>query len=251
MEAGAEREHLSCVQSAPVKDIRGIESECNTRASPPPAFIGGHCLLQGPSYCWEVDIDVTLHQEEVSSLLSELTPVRIHLTAGDEDRRFIELEPASEVSFVPGQGVRIVTRGRVRHELAGVGLPFDLRRLQILFSPEIVLGQHGQRLDFKLQVEQADLENVPGLVEAVVINKVNQALDPERLHMYWEIAQVLTLALPLPERFEPLNRFLMAARSVQMTVTHDSLLLRASVALSLTRTRTRPSDSGPSAPGPA
>jgi hypothetical protein len=198
-----------------------------------------------------VDIDVTLHQDEVARLLSELTPVRIHLTAGDEDRRFIELEPASEVSFVPGHGVRIITRGRLRHELAGVGLPFDIRRVQIMFSPEVVLGHHGPRLDFKLQVEQADLENVPGLVEGVVINKVNQALDPERLRMYWELAQTLTLSVPLPERFEPLDRFLLGVRSVQITVTQDSLVLRASLAPSLTRTRARPTDSGANPPSSA
>jgi hypothetical protein len=191
-----------------------------------------------------VDIDVTLRHAEVVDLLAEVAPLRIHLTEGDEDRRFVELEPPTEVTFVPGQGVRIVTRGRVRHEIVGVGLPFDIRRVQVLFSPEIVLGHHGQRLDFKLRVEKADLENVPGFVEAVVISQVNQALEPERLGMYWELAQTLALSVPLPERFEPLDRFLTAARSAQVTVTHDSLLLRLSMGLSITRTQARPSDGG-------
>ncbi|MEO8180481.1 MAG: hypothetical protein ABI895_16710 [Deltaproteobacteria bacterium] len=189
-----------------------------------------------------MEIDISLRQSEVVALLAEAAPLRVHLTKGDEDRRFVELEPPSEVIFVAGQGVRIITRGRVRHELAGVGLPFDIRRVQLMFAPEVVLGHHGQRLDFRLQVEEVDLENVPGLVEAVVISKVNQALEPEALRMYWELAQTLTLSIPLPERFEPLDRFLTTARSAQMTVTHDSLILRLSLGLALSRTQARPSD---------
>jgi hypothetical protein len=193
-----------------------------------------------------VELDVILRHHEVRDLLAQVAPLRIHLTDGDEDRRWVELEPPSEVSFSPGEGIRIVTHGRLRHELAGVGLPFGIRRVQILFSPEIVAGHHGQRLDFRLRVEQADLENVPGLVEAVVIAKVNQALEPERLGMYWELTQTLELSVSLPERFEPLDRFLSGARTAQVTVTHDSLILRLSLELGMSRTRARPIDGPPS-----
>jgi hypothetical protein len=190
----------------------------------------------------EVDIDVTLRHDELITLLSEAAPLRIHLTEGDEDRRYVELETPSEVMFVAGRGLRIVTRGRLRHELGGLGLPFDIRRVQVLFAPEIVSAQHGLRLDFRLQVEAADLENVPGVVESVVVSRVNQALEPERLRMYWELAQTLSTSVPLPARFEPLDRFLTSARSAQMTVTNESLILRLSLGLSLTRSRARPSD---------
>jgi hypothetical protein len=182
-----------------------------------------------------VEIDVTLQRSEVAALLAEATPLRIQLGAADEGGRFVELEPPSEVLFIAGQGVRIITRGRVRHELAGVGMPFEIRRVQLMFTPEMVIGHHGQRLDFRLRVEEVDLEKVPGLVEAVVISKVNQALEPEALHLYWELAQTLTLSVPLPERFEPLDRFLTTARSAQMTITHDSLILRSSIGLALSR----------------
>lgn len=195
-----------------------------------------------------MDIDVTLRHDELITLLAEAAPLRIHLTECDEDRRYVELETPSAVTFVAGEGVRIVTRGRLRHELAGVGLPFDIRRVQVLFVPEIVSGHHGSRLDFRLRIESADLENVPGLVEGVVVSRVNQALEPERSKMYWELAQTLSMSVSLPVRFEPLDRFLTSARSAQMTVTNVSLILRLSLALSLTRSRARPSDERGAAP---
>jgi hypothetical protein len=189
-----------------------------------------------------MELDVTLSHGEVVDLLAQAAPVRIHLTEGDEDRRWVELEQPTQVSFVPGEGVRIVTHGRLRHELAGVGVSFGIRRIQLLFAPEIVTGHHGPRLDFRLLVEQADLENVPGLVEAVVISKVNQALQPERLRLYWELARTLTLGLALPERFEPLDRLLTQAHSAQMTVTQDALILRLSVGVGVSRNSARPID---------
>jgi hypothetical protein len=196
------------------------------------------------AYQGRVEVNVTLRREEIIELLAQVAPLRIHLTEGDEDRRYVELEQPKEVTFVPGVGVRIVTTGRLRHELAGVALPFGIRRVQVLFTPEVVKGHHGQRLDFRIRVEQADLENVPGLVESVVISKVNQALEPERLTMYWELARTLTIAVSLPERFEPLDRFMASASSAHATVTHEAVILRATLALSVTRTRERPIDNG-------
>jgi hypothetical protein len=187
-----------------------------------------------------MDIDVTLRQEEFATLLAEAAPLRIHLGHADEDRRFVDLEHPSKVTFVAGEGVRIITRGRVRHELAGIGLPFEVRHVQVLFTPEVVIGHHGQRLDFRLHVEEADLENVPGLVETVVMSKVNQALEPEALRLYWELAQTLTLSIAIPERFEPLDRLLTTARSAQLNVTNESVILRLSLGLSLTRSPGRP-----------
>jgi hypothetical protein len=194
------------------------------------------------AYLNTVEVNVTLHREEIVELLMQAAPLRIHLTKGDEDRRYVELERPSEVSFVPGVGVRIVTSGRLRHELAGIGLPLGIRRVQVLFKPELVQAHRGQRLDFRLRVEEADLENVPGLVENVLIPKVNQALEPSHLSMFWELAQTLTLSVPLPERFEPLDRFLTAAGVAHVAVTVDALILRANLALKLTRTRDRPVD---------
>jgi hypothetical protein len=189
-----------------------------------------------------VEIDISLGRDEVSALLAEATPVRVHLGGTDDDRRFVELEPPSEVSFVAGQGVRIVTRGRVRHELAGVGLPFGLRRVQFLCAPAVVTGPRGPRLDFPLHVEEADLENVPGLIETVVISKVNEALNPDSPFLCWDLAPALARIATLPERFEPLDRFLTAARWAQATVTEQSLILRVKVGLSISRTRARPID---------
>jgi hypothetical protein len=57
-----------------------------------------------------VDLDVTLRQDEVTALLARVAPLRIHLTDGDEDRRYVELEPPSRVIFATGEGIRIINQ---------------------------------------------------------------------------------------------------------------------------------------------
>ena len=192
-----------------------------------------------------MEVDVTLSLGEIKRLLDEVAPIRIHLTERDEDRRFVELERPREVSMVPGEGVRIVTDGRVRHELAGVGLPFEVRRVQVLFVPRVVQGHHGHRLDFGFRVEEADLENLPGLVENVVIAKVNPLLQADRLGSSWEIGKTVAVSLVMPERFEPLDRLLLGARAATLSITHDSLILRLSLELQITRSAPRPSGQTP------
>jgi hypothetical protein len=188
-----------------------------------------------------MEVDVTISLGEIKRALDEVAPIRIHLTERDEDRRFVELERPREVSMVPGEGVRIVTDGRVRHELAGVGLPFEVRRVQILFLPRVVQGHHGHRLDFGFRVEEGDLENIPGLVENVVIAKVNPLLEAGRLGAYWEIGKTLAISVAMPERFEPLDRLLIGARAATLSITSDSLILRLSLGLEVTRSAPRPS----------
>jgi hypothetical protein len=190
-----------------------------------------------------MDIDVVLSTEEIAALLKEATPVRIHLTERDEDRRWVELERPTEVSLVPNLGVRIVSSGRIRYELAGIKLPFSIRRLQLLCEPRVVSGAGGQeRLDFKLSVEQADLENVPSLADRALVTAVNDALAPARLGMFWNFGRMLYKSLRMPERYEPLNQFNVRAPAGQVIVGATELRFRLQLGLGFSRNRARPGD---------
>ncbi len=190
----------------------------------------------------DVEVDVVLRSEEITELLDEVGPVRIHLTDVDEDRRWVEIERPSEVRLIPGQGVSIVSNGRILYEIAGIRLPFEIRRLQVLFTPHVVVTEHGQRLHFKLTVEQADLEGVPAIVENVLIPKVNESLEPERLGMHWDFMRSLSIAARLPGRFEPLKDFLIQAQLAEVHIRADALQLRLSLGLGVSRARPRPTD---------
>ena len=188
-------------------------------------------------------IDAILTASEIATLLGQFAPIRIHLTATDEDRSWVELERPDEVQMVPGRGVRVVCSGRLRYAVAGIKLPLSIRRIQVLLEPKIVeLGADEQRLDFALHIEDADLENIPGLVDRAIVGKVNDALTPEATSMLWEFSRTLALNVRLPERLEPLEQLLLRAPGGVVSVTHEGVGLRVHLNAGLTRTKPRPTD---------
>jgi hypothetical protein len=189
-----------------------------------------------------MDIDVVLSAEQIVALLSEATPVRIHLTERDEDTRWVELERPTEVTLVPEVGIRIVSSGRIRYELAGIQLPFSIRRVQLLFAPKVVsVAGEPERLDFELSLEEADLENIPGVAERMLITAVNELLAPERLGTVWNFGRMLDKSITMPERYEPLNQFLLRAPAGRVTITATELRVRMQIGLGLSRNAARPS----------
>ncbi|HEY6559131.1 MAG TPA: hypothetical protein VI072_17730 [Polyangiaceae bacterium] len=188
-------------------------------------------------------IDAVLRASEIATLLDQFAPIRIHLTPTDADRSWVELEQPREVELVPGRGIRVVCTGRLRYALGGIKLPLSIRRIQVLLEPKIVeLGPGEQRLDFALQIEDADLENVPGLVDRAIVGKVNDSLTPETTNMLWEFSRTFRLDVNMPARLEPLHQLLLRAPIGAVAVTTEGVALRLHLDLGLTRTKPRPTD---------
>jgi hypothetical protein len=184
-------------------------------------------------------IDVSLGLDEIVRLLQEATPLRVHL-GDDDETRWVELERPREVTLVPGKGLRVVADGHLRYELVGLELPFAIRRVQLLLEPSVVRVPGGhERLDFKIAVEQVDLEHVPGIAERALETVVNDALT--RLNLSWHFGHTLERSLALPERFEPLEELLLRAATGQIAITAGELKLSLSTELGLTRSKERPS----------
>jgi hypothetical protein len=139
---------------------------------------------------------------------------------------------------VPDRGLRVVADGHIRYEIAGIKLPFAIRRAQLLLEPKIVriAGGH-ERLDFEISVEQVDLENVPGVAERVLEKVVNDALAGLDLH--WGFGRTLDLALTIPQRFEPLDELIVRAPSGKVTITPAELKLTLQAEVGLTRSGER------------
>jgi hypothetical protein len=182
-------------------------------------------------------IDITLGLDEIVRVLEEATPLRVHF-GGDDETRWVELERPSAVTLVPDRGLRVVADGHIRYEIAGIKLPFAIRRAELLLEPVIVRIEGGhERLDFKISVEQVDLENVPGVAERVLEKVVNDALAGLDLH--WGFGRTLDLALSIPERFEPLDELIVRSPSGKVTITPAELRLSLNADVKLTRSGER------------
>jgi hypothetical protein len=190
-----------------------------------------------------MDIVITVTRDELTRLLGEFAPIRIHLTSQDEDRRWIELERPERVELVPGLGARIVTSGRLRYELIGISVPARIRELSVLLVPTITTAASGrQSLAFLLEVQKADLAHVPGLIDAALVSKVNGALTPESTHMIWHFGDALERRVALPERLEPLDALATSVSGGGVGVDDERISFTLRLALEVKRARPRPTD---------
>ena len=188
-------------------------------------------------------IDFQLSRATIEQVIYDFAPVRIHLTRTDEDRSFIDLEDPTLVEMVPGRGVRVVCSGRVRYALGPMAVPLRLRRAAVLLVPEVVQGSNGApALGFGIEIEEGDLELLPGLVEGAIADRVNAVLKPAESPLRCELGALLTKSFKLPERLEPLDCFGIRVRDASVVVDDRGLSLSVTLDLRVSRTRERATD---------
>jgi hypothetical protein len=190
-----------------------------------------------------MDIDVTVSRDELVGLLEEFAPIRIHFTETDEDRRWLELEQPAVVEFVPGVGVRLVTHGKLRYELAGIKIPATIRKIRLLLIPEVVPAKSSrQSLAFRLELEEGDLVNIPDFIDGALVKRVNSALTPSASGMIWKFGEMLDKSLQLPERLEPLENLRVSVTGGAVAVDHSTICFSIRLSLNVIRSAARPSD---------
>jgi hypothetical protein len=172
---------------------------------------------------------------EVQSLLSELLPLRVLLGEGGDDERSLVLRDAREVEFVAGQGLRVACKADVRWSLLGVSVPVHLRSLSVLLSPRISERDGGAALVFQLAIEYADLAGVPALIDAHLVERVNQALNERQVELAWNFTRTLTHAFALPAMLESVRSFNLGVAASAVEVHPDALHLEVDLRAGFTR----------------
>jgi hypothetical protein len=177
-----------------------------------------------------------LDSDTVRELLSELLPLTIDLGDADHKNRSIRIDPPDLVEFVPRRGIRVQTGAEIRWTVAGVGVQATIKSATLVFSP--VLAPAGGRVDLDIHLEDADLKNVPKLLDRGIVSAVNGKLAEKRGLIGWSYARTLALRLPLPASMAPLEQFMMDARDFAFEI--DEAALRVSVQLPMHFSRRAP-----------
>jgi hypothetical protein len=192
-------------------------------------------------------ITARLDEATLRSLLNELLPVTILLdddarADGDRDGgaprsgRWVAIEPAQHVDFVAGEGLRLRTAGRIRWTAAGLPIEATLHAAQVMLRPQIVADKHGGRLIFRPSLEEADLKNVPALLDRGVEALVNRALESRGDDIAWDFGRTIGRAVHLPPALDGLESLQLGVNNAVVTVTHDAIELALTVSIHFLRT---------------
>jgi hypothetical protein len=183
-----------------------------------------------------VEITARLNEETTRKLVSELLPARILIDEQQGDRgRWVQLEPAGQVDFIEGQGLRLQTSGTIQWQAAGLPIALTLTSVQLMVRPEVVSEPSGARLVFRPAVEELDLKNVPGFVDRSVLGIVNGRLSAQGDELAWNFGKALAVSADLPATIVPSETFHMSVREGRVAVLANALELTVIFDMSFSR----------------
>jgi hypothetical protein len=184
----------------------------------------------------------TLTLAELRSLLDQLVPLRIHLELSEkretQPQRWIELRDPTDVSLVPGRGLRVVCSGAVRYDVGPLHSRVRIREVALLLVPSVrtTTGDDANALSLRLEIERADIAMVPDGIDALIIAGVNEILAPKAEHASWSIDRAMKLKVPMPPQLVPLDAFHLGAQWTGVTVGKDHVELEMKLSAGVTRT---------------
>lgn len=180
-------------------------------------------------------LQAELPREMIERAFQRLTPLKIHMAEPSSNKRWLELHTPAEIEFVPGKGIRIVTTGSFRFELAKVPIPAHLDRIEFLLTPRIIA--HGEDFAAAIPIEiiQADLRMIPDVIDDLLVAQVNRALTPRASQLVWRLSDTLSAEFEMPERLAQLKALDLSVEHSQFEVTAESVKLKVAYRLKVER----------------
>jgi len=177
-------------------------------------------------------IEAIVSQEDFAALATELFPLSIHLGESDSDH-YLLLSAATAVTLVEGRGLRFTCNAQIRCPVLGMDLPINVEALTVLVEPSVPDGS--QSLLLGVQLEHANVSWLPALLDAKIVQAVNDSLQEKRHALSWNFAQALSHEFPLPELLQPLRaldlnvgwgKVRITAKAMVLVVSFSALALR-------------------------
>ena len=165
--------------------------------------------------------------EDFQRVLGSLTPIRIGLSEDEKDR-YIYLGKPETIELIEGEGIRLRTHAKLRWQVSRLHVPIKLRTVTVLLRPKITKKNKKDVLAFVLELEDADLNALPGILDRQVVKYVNEALQKESSQLTWGFMDTLDFDFKLPKMLAPANRFALKAQWGEVRVTKEGIALAVS-----------------------
>ena len=182
-----------------------------------------------------MQLRAVIGRAEIVALLRQAAPLRIIMTPDEPDRRWLEIEQPSSVELVAGRGVRVITRGRLRLDIAEVSVPVRIKEASLMLTPKIAGTGEDSRLVLAIAAERVDVAYLPNVVEDALLSKINTALAPVETRLAWRFGKKLSPTLRIPPRLEPLDTFRFSVGGAEIAISADAITVTGEMATELGR----------------
>lgn len=146
-------------------------------------------------------VEAIFSREDLQQLLTELLPTRVAF--GENEDGWLELYDLGDVALVPNAGLRIACKAKLRWQIAGITLPISLQALTVLLRPTIAKQAAGDALALGVEIEHADLVNVPEFIDQKITDRVNRELAAKQID--WDFTTALSRVIAVPAGVDPIK----------------------------------------------
>ncbi len=185
-------------------------------------------------------VETIFSREDLTQLLDELLPAKIRLGSEDDDA-WLALFDLGEVALVPNVGLRVTCKAKLRWEIVSMSVPVTLHSLTVLLKPQIRKRETGDVLSFGIEIEHADLVNVPEFIDVKLTERVNRELEAKQDDMAWDFTTMLSRFIALPPIIDPIDAINVKVAWGKLRIDADALVLAVSFQAHLLREGARAS----------
>jgi hypothetical protein len=139
-------------------------------------------------------VEAILTREDLAKALDDLCPLRILV---GEDGSVIVSEPRA-IELVPGVGLRVTANAEIHWPILGIAVPITVRSMTLDVRPLILKSEGGDKLAFRLQLDQVDISLLPSFLDQTVVDRVNQELEAKHIELAWNFSETLSHVFALP-----------------------------------------------------
>jgi hypothetical protein len=105
------------------------------------------------------------------------------------DGRWVRIDPVRRLEISAGEGIRLITSGALRWTAGFLPVTITVERLVLMLRPIVAGAGATSRLLFRPVLEDADLRNVPALLDRGIVGLVNGALEARSERLAWDIGR--------------------------------------------------------------
>lgn len=166
-----------------------------------------------------MNLAMVVKLEELDRLARQLVPLEVDLSTVEHGRRVITVHRVSRVELVPEVGIRFWLGVDVDFTMFGFTVPVKVDDLSLL----VRLSTEGHKLDFRFEIERADVRHVPDLLEGALARRLNEALAEEASVPSFRFAELARRSIALPDWLGPLRDLVLGEAGGYLAIEHQTL----------------------------
>ena len=173
-------------------------------------------------------VEAVVSKEDLSALVARMVPLTIRLDPDVKADHYIELETATNLALVAGEGLRMTTQAHIHWPVLGITVPIKIDPLNVMIKPCIIDTAKGEALCFTLEIEHADVAGIPAFGDRAVTDKINRELAERHVEVAWAFAEMLSHRFRIPPLLEPIDSLAFDVAWGKVRVTDEAMVLAIS-----------------------